>query len=189
MIVLFFIFIISNNKVSHRLINETLFGMGFSVHVEDKEQFSNIDNNFVIFTPHHTSHYISAYKMYYQNPFFGVGPKNFRIKCKEPEYFVEHACSTHPHNTYLQLLSETGTFFALVILIFFFILPMYLLIRTFINLLSNKSNILIFKYFIIVSIVINFMPFIPSGNFFNNWISIVYFFPIGFLINTLKQEN
>ena len=189
LIVLFFIFIMSNNKVSHRLINETLFGMGFSVQVEDKEQFSNIDNNFVIFTPHHTSHYISAYKMYYQNPFFGVGPKNFRIKCKEPEYFVEHACSTHPHNTYLQLLSETGTFFAFLIFVLFFLCPIYLLIKSFIKLTSFRSNILIFKYFLTISIIINYMPLIPSGNFFNNWISIVYFFPIGFLFYILKKEN
>ena len=43
------------------------------------------------------------------NKILGIGPKNFRIKCKEKKYQIsELTCSTHPHNTVLQLMSETG---------------------------------------------------------------------------------
>ena len=42
---------------------------------------------------------------------------------------------------------------------------------------SYRSSILIN-----LSIIINIMPLIPSGSFFNNWICLMIFFPIGFLL-------
>ena len=60
--------------------------------------------------------------MFLSNPLFGVGPKNFRMLCNDEKYFVKHGCSTHPHNTYVQLLSETGIVGFIPIISIFFIL-------------------------------------------------------------------
>ena len=47
--------------------------------------------------------------MFKDNFLFGVGLKNFRHACKDKKYFIsELSCSTHPHNTYIQLASELG---------------------------------------------------------------------------------
>ena len=47
--------------------------------------------------------------MYLDNKIIGVGPRGFRLHCNDEKYLVsEFSCSTHPHNTYVQLLSETG---------------------------------------------------------------------------------
>ena len=58
--------------------------------------------------------------MYLKIKVLGVGPKNFRNLCSNNEYKKERrfSCSTHPHNFYIQLLAEGGTF---VFLIFLFI--------------------------------------------------------------------
>ena len=42
---------------------------------------------------------------------------------------------------------------------------------------------------LIFAILMNFSPFTPSGNFFNNYLSIFYFLPIAFLYATLKSSN
>jgi O-antigen ligase len=36
------------------------------------------------------------------------------------------------------------------------------------------------KGIMLSAILINLWPLIPSGNFFNNWVSMIYFYPIGF---------
>ena len=43
------------------------------------------------------------------------------------------------------------------------------------------------KNCILLGIFVNLFPFLPSGNFFNNWLSILYFLPIGFYF--LKDFN
>ena len=86
-------------------------------------------------------------------------------------------CSTHPHNTYVQILSEIGIFgFLLIVCIFLKTLfSNFKILITKENFNYNKSY-----YFINLSIIINIMPLIPSGSFFNNWICLIIFFPIGF---------
>ena len=88
-----------------------------------------------------------------------------------------YVCSTHPHNTYIQILSETGILgFIMISFIFFKVL-----IKNFKILISkNKSNFTKSYFFINLSIIINVMPIIPSGSFFNNWMSLMIFFSIGF---------
>ena len=80
-----------------------------------------IHNEFVIFSYKHHAHYLSAIKMFLHEPLSGVGPKMFRHLCHENIFYVYQACSTHPHNTYIQLLAETGIFsFTFILLIFLF---------------------------------------------------------------------
>ena len=45
------------------------------------------------------------------------------------------------------------------------------------------------SYFIIVSIglLINLFPFLPSGNFFNNWISLINFYLVGIYFYAYKK--
>ena len=95
----------------------------------------------------------------------------------------EYSCSSHPHNTYIELLSETGMF-GFIIIFGLFVLIIYFSIKQFIYRLF-RSNIEYFNDFevcIISALIISLWPFSPSGSFFNNWMSVVYFFPIGILL-------
>ena len=85
-------------------------------------------------------------------------------------------CSTHPHNTYFQILSDTGIF----VFIFVFMFFLYI-IKKIINILSKKntSNIDLCFYFLNIGILLNLFPLIPSGNFYNNWLSLILFYPFG----------
>ena len=57
--------------------------------------------------------------MFLNHPINGIGPNLFRFICHKEKYHTgireidgldtpDKACSTHPHNTYMQILSETG---------------------------------------------------------------------------------
>ena len=91
-----------------RIIDQTLIGMNM---VENQDLVNDSNNNqFYFFTKSYHDIYISAYKMYLENKITGIGIKNYRKECNDPRYFVNEkaVCSTHPHNTYIQLLAETG---------------------------------------------------------------------------------
>ncbi len=78
--------------------------------------------------------------------------------------------NNHPHNTYLQLLSETG------LLGFTFIMTLWI-----ICVVKVFSKINLYYKCILIGLAISLFPFIFTGNFFNNWLSILYFYPLGFL--------
>lgn len=118
----------------------------------------------------------SSLEMFKDNLFFGVGPNNFRKECFLEKYNLSHySCNTHPHNTPLQLLAETGIIgFIFVYGIFcYFIYKLFYLSRL-------NFNLKLFGiYSIICSIIMNLWPLIPSGNFFLSWYGIIYYLPIG----------
>ena len=142
----------------------------------------NTDDTVYIFSKPHNDMYISAYRIFLDNKFFGVGPRQFRNTCSQ--YSVsEYSCETHPHNTYIELLSEAGIF-AFLVVAGVFILICYLSIKHFVLKLirDKKGTFNDFEVCLLSAIIISLWPFSPSGSFFNNWMSIVYYFPVGLLL-------
>ncbi len=133
--------------------------------------------------------YFSSYKIFMNNPLIGIGTKMYRDSCSKEEYFVDNGCSTHPHNTYLQLLAETGIIGTLPVMIIFIIIT-YLYIKHLIYYFI-KGKVLLKNELIILmsSIFISTFPFLPSLNFFHNWYSILTFLPVGFLLHLLSIEK
>ena len=88
---------------------------------------------------------------------------------------------------YLQLLSETGIIGFIPVFLLFIYLNL-IFFKKFLNLfISNKFYISDYKICVITCIYISIFPIAPSGNIFNNWLSIIYFLPIGFLF--VKEKN
>ena len=139
-------------------------------------------NRIVFFTSGHEQLYSSAIKMFLDRSIIGHGPKMFRFKCKEQNYYSgELSCMTHPHNFYFQLLAETGIIgfsflFGLFIYIFFIFLKLfyYKIFKQY-KIYSN------YQICLLVSLLITIWPMIPNGNFFNNHLMIIYCLSIGFL--------
>ena len=52
---------------------------------------------------HYLDFFVVSIDIFYENIFIGVGPKMYRIECIEYLNYYEYACSTHPHNYFLQL--------------------------------------------------------------------------------------
>ena len=139
---------------------------------------------------------LSAIKMFKDRPILGHGVKTFRFNCKKKPYRFDEFnvynyrlnCGNHPHNTYIQLISETGLM-GLSLILFYFLYISYTLLRTLWSRQKRKYKKLFdLKICILTCIFINLFPFTTSGNFFNNWLSIVYFFPIGIFIY-LNEAN
>lgn len=113
----------------------------------------------------YSAHYITAKKIWLDNFWFGAGVKSFIENCKKEKYelpdhpYNKVRCSTHPHNIYLQILSEIG----ILGFIFFILILYYLFIKNINNLFGSNKNILSLLGFIII-----FLP-LPSGNFFGTW--------------------
>ncbi len=108
--------------------------------------------------------YKSGYEVFKSYPILGVGAKNYRIEtCKKNnEKNSNYFCTTHPHQTYFELLSEhgiLGTILILYILFFsiFKILKQIILSRNYIQIGS------------FIYILINFIPLLPSGSFFSDF--------------------
>jgi O-antigen ligase len=148
----------------------------------------NLGYNF--FSKAHENHYRIAYKMFSDSKFFGQGPNSFRNLCSEEKFRLSvngEGCSTHPHNIYMQLLGETGLSGLLFLLIAFFYMYSLFIVSLLKNLKKNKNfeN----RIFFYVPIVVYLFPFIPTGSFFNSWVNIIVFLPMGFLLNQLYSKN
>ena len=100
--------------------------------------------NLNLFSIGHQGHFKAAYLIFKDNPIFGVGIKNFRYECQKSQYKYAYSCTTHPHNTYLQLLAETGIIgFSFVFL--FFIILSFSVIKMFI--LNLKGKIVVEEHY------------------------------------------
>ena len=156
------------------------------------------------FSRAHNEIYVSSLKMFKDNLVIGIGPKNYRKVCNDPKYFVkreffinssldrvEHvnACNTHSHNTYVQLLAETGIIGFLFIILIFIKCCKRLFEHFYFRIFKKNSILSDFQICLLISVVISLFPFLPSGSFFNNWINIIYFLPIGFLLWSFEKKR
>lgn len=140
------------------------------------------------FSRMHYSHYKTSYLMFIDKPIFGHGPKSFRVQCKKDKFNYDvYSCSTHPHNMYLQLLSETG-FVGFLFILSLWVYSFFRLLTLFfqINKYDYKNQ---FNIFATATIFINLFPISTSGNIFNNWISYIYFLSLALFLYSLKNND
>ncbi len=167
----------------------------------------------ITFPEKYKSLYLTSFNMIKQNFVFGVGPKNFRLLCDDIKY-ISHpyitnyneklklveklkkdklkkqkidnkiGCSTHPHNKYLQVFSETGILGFLSILILFLLLFYRIIINQIYNYKNHNYNLLAISY---ISIIVIFFPLFTSGNFFNNWSNSIIFYLLSFSIYMISK--
>ena len=128
--------------------------------------------------------------MFKDNILFGVGPKNFRVVCEQQKYnFSKYTCSTHPHNTYIQLLSETGIFSFLIIFCLFLIVSFLLLKQLYFKIFKKTFFLNNLEICILIHIFVSLFPLTPTGSFFNNWTSIMYYYPIAIIFWSFQKKK
>mgnify|MGYP001413069568 CR=1 FL=1 len=182
---IFLIIIITfvNPTAKERMLDKTLNQM--NILNEDKKDYDGI----YIFSIAHTHHYISAYRMFLDNKFLGVGVKNFRNFCKNEKYNIsKYSCTSHPHNSYIQFLAEIGIigFLFLLSTLFYFCMNMIKHIKLRLNGGYFFND---FEICILSGLAIYLWPFIPTGNVFNNWLTIALILNLPFLFNSKALLN
>ena len=143
-----------------------------------------------IFTPEHDSLIRTAYNMFLDKPIFGHGPKMFRVICKDEKYATGIApCMTHPHNFYVQLLAETGIIgFSFLFSAFAYVLYCaYRQLKSIV--LRQKRYLTDYQVCLLAGILITVWPLTTNGNFFHNWLMIVYSLPVGFYLHSIYGKN
>ena len=169
-----------SSKLSNRMFFEPAKNLGI---------IESLDKP-TIFSPAHDSLIRTAYNMFKSQPIFGHGPKMFRVKCHNKDFAVGISpCMTHPHNFYVQLLAETGIvgfLFLLSILIHF----MYISLIQFKSIIFKQERYLSdYQVCLLAGMMITVWPLSTNGNFFNNWLMIVYSLPFGFYLQSIYSKE
>lgn len=134
--------------------------------------------------------YKSGYDIFKDNKLFGVGNKNFRIiACKknydqinEKEVTIEHYCTTHPHQTLIEIISEHGIVGSLILMYIFFKLFFSKMRIIFLNRNYIQQGCLIY-------LLLVFMPIIPTGSFFSDYVITLFFINLSLLFATDPNLN
>tara|TARA_Y100001970_G_C14233713_1_gene860444 strand:+ start:1 stop:1377 length:1377 start_codon:yes stop_codon:yes gene_type:complete len=167
--------------------------------------------------------YKSGFEVFSNNPFFGVGNKNYRnVSCelgqildriyvldlikekqKDPQkikiikeeykYLKDksedlknlnygYICNMHPHQIYIEFLAEHGLFGFILLLSILF----YLIFKNLKIILMSKNMLQIgaFSY-----LLINFIPLLPSGSFFSDFNSTLFWLNFSILYASNKKTN
>lgn len=97
-------------------------------------------------------------------------------------------CNTHPHNFYIQLLAETGLLGFIYVLSIFLFISFVLVKNIFFYKINSSIKLPNYELCILVGFFLVLWPLTTNGNFFNNWINLINFFPIGIYL-LLKNER
>lgn len=165
LIIIIYLFLIfnNNNVFKDRFINEPIK--------------SYKDN-------HHKAHFLTALEIFKDNKIIGSGIKTFRVECKQSKYeninsiYYKNRCTTHPHNFYLEVLSETGIL-GIMILVILNLYIFFQLLKNFCNKKEHRKEILL----IFCSFFILFWPMQTTGSFFSSWNGVFYWIFFAFFFD------
>ncbi len=185
-IVLISIITLKNPQVMDRNITQTIE----QTQIDELLNEEGSNRGIIFFSPQHHSHIVTSYRMFVERPIFGHGPNSFRLNCHDKKYeYDAMACSTHPHNSYIQIISELGLVGLIPILLVIF----HFLLKIYFHLFNYKHNsnrrLSDYEIFLISIFLLTLWPFVPTQNFFNNWINIVYFLPVGFYLHSIYKKK
>ena len=180
------ILLMSNPGFKKKYIDHTMheFGFGEKLHqVNDKKKFkysSFLDSRY-------GAHFLTSYEIFKDHYIIGSGIKTFRKVCENKKYeniksnYSFARCNTHPHNFYLEILSESGGVFFISFIIFIGTI----LIRLFQKYIKDKNPITVASiclYFVL------FWPIQTTGSLFSTFNGVFYFIGLAiiFLSNNIK---
>ncbi len=130
--------------------------------------------------------YRSGYNVFKNSPILGVGNKNYRIEtCKSDLDKVkkfDYVCSTHPHQLYLEFLSEHGLLGTTILVFLFF----YLIFKNIKRIIYSQNYLQIGSFVYLIGV---FLPLLPSGAFFSDFNLTFFFINLSILYAINKDTN
>ncbi len=141
-------------------------------------------------SPQYLKEFSSFYDTWLMNKYVGGGIKNFRYYCHERPNIKKESkfiCNMHPHNYYLEILTETGIFgFFIILCIFFNTLYLTFIKKYFYDGALSKNNIIIPFIFLFIGEI---FPLKSTGSFFTTGNATYIFLILGIMIGLVRKEN
>lgn len=161
--------------ISTYLISKNFTEKNIFLKTQTQFKIENITDTGEIFEKVYDSIYFDLFKtsvqIFKNNIVIGSGLRTFRVSCDKVSIdkknaTVKGACSTHPHNLYMEILSELG----IILFILFVFFHLYILLKILFLIKENKSFLLpVFALGVIL-----FFPLQTSGSYFSSWNSFFY---------------
>ena len=171
---IFFLTINFSDYVKKRYVDQ------FYSEIKTKDKIENFLEN---------SLYIKLYKsgihVFKNNPWLGVGNKNYRVEtCNAKKNYIhkEYWCLTHPHQVYIEMLSEHGIIGTIII----FSIIFYLMFRIIRKIIHSRNYV---QAGCLAFLLINFVPLLPSGAFFNNFNITLFMINFSLMYAVNKETN
>ena len=138
----------------------------------------------------YSKEFSSFYETWLMNKYIGGGIKSFRYYCHARPNIEKNSkfvCNMHPHNYYLEILTETGILgFLIITSVFLYILYMSFYKKYFTE--SNlKNNHLVTPFMLLFFIEI--FPIKSTGSFFTTGNATFIFLVISLTIALVRREN
>ena len=170
-ITIFLFAILNSSYLKNRYYNM------FVYHFTDSERLS-----IFLKKQHYSKLYKSGIAIFKDYPFFGVGNKNYRVVSKDENIRDDYEWSTHPHQIYFEFLSEHGAIGTIILLSFIFIM-MFKNLK--IIILSRNS----IQLGCLIYLIINFLPILPSGSFFGDFNSTLFWLNLSIMYACNSETN
>ena len=148
--------------------------------------------------PTYIKEFSTFHETWLMNKYFGGGIKNFRYHCHKrpnikPDFNLDRrfekrqVCNMHPHNYYLEILTETGIFGLLILLaIFIKILFLNISYKKFFK-LDFFQNYQLLPFFVLF--ITEIFPLKSTGSFFTTANATYIFLILSITIASLKKYN
>jgi len=180
-----------------------VFTLGFNFNKEIKTNFLIFFNEISKMTtiiinrdaineksPQYIREFATFYDTWQMNKYIGGGIKNFRYYCHVRPNLDKNSvfkCNMHPHNYYLEILTETGLIgFILISVIFTIILYKTLYKKYFIKSALNDNVIIIPFIFLFIAEI---FPIKSTGSFFTTGNATYLFLIMALLIGISEKYN
>jgi len=149
---------------------------------DENERSSFLENSLYL------KHYRSGIEVFKNNIFVGVGNKNYRVvTClpgdqKKEGITKNYFCGTHPHQLYIEFLSEHGLFGTIILLSLIF----FLIFKNLRIIIVSRNSLQIGCF---VYLIINFIPLLPSGSFFNDFNATLFWINLSIMYACNEKTN
>ena len=172
-IILLFLLIASNSSYLKVRYGHQLFSQ-----LSTKEKITEFYKSSFYFTLYRSG--IAVFKDY---PLFGVGNKNYRVvTCEKPIANKNYHCLTHPHQIYIEFLSEHGAIGTIILLTLIFIL----IFKNIKIIILSRNSIQLGSF---IYLIINFLPILPGGSFFNDFNATLFWLNFSIMYACNPQTN
>jgi O-antigen ligase len=203
-----FLILILNKQVRKYLLSFTIifsliFTIIFNFNSEVKTNFKNLQKQISETTlillnkdlgdekvPSYFSEFSSFYETWKLNKYIGGGIKTFRYYCHLRDNIDKNSdfiCNMHPHNYYLEILTETGLVGFLICMSIFSIILYISLFKKYFSTSPLQKSIIIIPF--VFLFLIEIFPLRSSGSFFTTLNTTYIFLIIGILIGLIRKEN